>query len=54
MWTDLFVQNSDNLVNEIDLLIENLTKYADALRNDNKDELKQLLKNGRETKKQAG
>ncbi len=54
MWTELFMQNSDNLVNEIDLLVKNLTEYSDALRKGEKDTLQQLLKNGRETKKQAG
>ncbi len=54
MWTELFAENSDNLTVEIDLLIENLTKYADALRSGNNDELKHLLKDGRDTKKQAG
>ncbi len=54
MWTELFMQNSDNLVSEIDLLIENLSKYANALRNGESDTLQQLLKDGKDTKKQAG
>lgn len=54
MWTELFLENSDNLVEEIDLLIENLTKYRNALKKNNENDLRQLLKDGKDTKKQAG
>ncbi len=54
MWTELFLQNSDNLADEIDLLVKNLQEYSDTLRNGEKDKLQSLLKDGRETKKQAG
>lgn len=54
MWTELFLENSDYLVEEIDLLIENLTKYRDALSANDEAGLRQLLKDGKDTKKQAG
>lgn len=54
MWTELFLENSDYLVEEIDLLIENLTKYRDALSVNDEAKLRQLLKDGKDTKKQAG
>ncbi len=54
MWTELFAENSDNLVKEIDVLVDNLSKYADALRNGDKDTLKTLLKDGKDAKKQNG
>ncbi len=31
MWTDLFLDNRENLLGELDIIIENLTKYRDAL-----------------------
>ena len=50
MWTELFLENKKNLINEISGLINNLNKYKSALENDNADELKELLKCGRELK----
>ena len=54
MWTELFLENRDFLVEEIDLLIENLSKYSKALKENSEAELRQLLKDGKDTKKQAG
>ncbi|MBP3447271.1 MAG: prephenate dehydrogenase [Clostridia bacterium] len=54
MWTELFLENKDFLAEEIDLLIENLTKYSDALKENDETKLRQLLKDGKDTKKQAG
>lgn len=50
MWTELFLENSENLVNEIDGLIEELTKYSDAIKSADATTLCQLLKDGREKK----
>ncbi|MDD6191308.1 MAG: prephenate dehydrogenase/arogenate dehydrogenase family protein [Firmicutes bacterium] len=50
MWTELFLENSDNLLKEIDTLIGNLTKYRDAISQGDSDELKQLLYDGRKAK----
>lgn len=50
MWTELFLGNKKNLIDEIDVLINNLAEYKAALENNNIDELKELLKNGREIK----
>lgn len=54
MWTELFIGNKDNLVNEIDTLIENLQKYRTAIDSADSDALLTLLRDGRETKKQVG
>ncbi|MBO5421036.1 MAG: prephenate dehydrogenase/arogenate dehydrogenase family protein [Clostridia bacterium] len=54
MWTELFLENNDYLVNEIDILIENLQQYRDALKNADGEALSALLKEGKDTKKQAG
>lgn len=50
MWSELFMENKDNLVKEIDSLITELSKYKAAMINNNKDELKQLLEDGSQRK----
>lgn len=50
MWTELFLENADNLVNEIDGLIDELTKYSTAIKENDADTLRELLKDGREKK----
>ncbi|MBQ6093278.1 MAG: prephenate dehydrogenase, partial [Clostridia bacterium] len=54
MWTELFLENSDNLCEELDLLIANLQQYRDALGAGDEEALRQLLEDGRQTKRQAG
>ena len=48
MWTELFLANGDNLANEIDGLIERMQAYSKAIRAEDADTLRQLLKEGRE------
>lgn len=50
MWTELFLENGDNLVNEIDGLVEQLLKYSKAIKENDADTLRELLKDGREKK----
>ncbi len=50
MWTELFMDNRENLIYEIDSLIQRLSEYSDALKNSDKDTLFDLLKEGKETK----
>ena len=50
MWTELFLENSENLVNEIDDLIKSLNEYKVAIQKNDAETLKALLKNGRELK----
>jgi transcriptional regulator with XRE-family HTH domain len=52
MWTDLFMQNRDNLQYELDTLIENLLKYSDALKSGNAEKMKALIAEGRELKEE--
>ena len=54
MWTELFLENGDNLCRELDLLIANLQQYRDALGAGDEAALRQLLEDGRQTKRQAG
>ena len=53
MWTELFLENKDNLIFELDYLIEELKKYSEAMKNDDAVMLKQLLKDGRLAKEKA-
>lgn len=50
MWTELFLENGDHLLTEIETIIGHLEEYADAIRNKKADTLRQLLKEGRERK----
>lgn len=53
MWTELFLDNKENLIFEIDNIICELKKYSDAMKNDDAETLKQLLKDGKEMKIKA-
>jgi prephenate dehydrogenase len=46
MWTELFLNNKDNLVDEIDGLIERLWQYKEAIANGQKEKLFRLLEEG--------
>ena len=50
MWTELFLDNPDFLVQEIDEIISHLQEYSDAIRRRDKETLRALLKDGREKK----
>lgn len=52
MWTELFFENKDNLLNELMTLIEHLGEYKTALENNDAPTLKALLKDGRLLKEQ--
>lgn len=53
MWTELFLENKDNLIFELDNIIAELQKYSDAMKSDDAVTLKQLLKDGKEMKIKA-
>ena len=48
MWTELFFQNKEILVNEIDLFIEKLNQLKSMLDSNQYDELKEALKKSKE------
>ena len=50
MWAELMMENSDNLKKELSELLTNLQKYSDALNNNDKQALKELLKEGNDRK----
>ena len=47
MWTELFLENQDYLLRELDELISNLVKYKEALNNADRDTLLNILRDGR-------
>lgn len=53
MWTELCIENADNLVVRIDELISHLTEYRDALNKGNAEEVYRLFQEGTERKAQA-
>jgi prephenate dehydrogenase len=50
LWTELFRQNREPLLAELDGLIERLAQYRDALRDGDEEGLRGLLREGRERK----
>lgn len=50
MWTELFFDNRDALLPEINGLIDRLVAYRDALAAEDHQAMKQLLREGREIK----
>jgi len=50
MWSELFVENKEHLVSELDCLIGELTKYRDAIDAGDTDTVRDLLRDGREQK----
>ncbi len=46
MWSELFMDNRDMLVPEIELLAKNLLEYADAMKSEDTEKLESLLADG--------
>ena len=44
LWTELFFENSDFLIKNIDIFIEELTKIKDSIKNKDSEKLKELFK----------
>ncbi len=54
MWTELFLENQDYLINEVDTIIASLTAYREALANKDREMLCQLLDEGKKRKEEVG
>ena len=54
MWTELFMENGDNLCFEIDNIITELQKYSDAIKTGDKTKLRSLLEEGSNIKESIG
>ncbi len=52
MWSELFLENRENLINENDSIVGNLIQYKEALENEDRETLTSLLRDGRELKQQ--
>lgn len=50
MWTDLFLLNKESLCEEIDIFMDHMEEYRQALKNEDKEELIRLLGQGRQMK----
>ncbi len=50
MWTELFCENSDYLINELTYIIDSLDEYRQALKNNDNEKLFTLLKEGSDLK----
>lgn len=47
VWTELYFMNRENLLDEVERLIEDLTVYRDALKNKDEEKMRLALKEGR-------
>lgn len=47
MWTDLFMENRDNLIFEVDCIINSLEEYKKALENGDRTAMQKILRDGR-------
>lgn len=53
MWTELFFDNKENIVKELDFFIDEITKYKEALLEDDRDKMVELLREGRICKEEV-
>ncbi len=53
MWTELFLENKENLSFELDIFIKELCKYKEALDNEDAATLKTLLAEGKKCKEEV-
>ena len=53
MWAELFMENKDYLLSELDIFIENLEQYKTAMEQDDMEELVRLLDDGRRRKEEV-
>ena len=50
MWTELFLENHDLLLEQVEALIDRMCEYRDALKEKDGEKLKAILKEGRQIK----
>ena len=53
MWAELFMENKDFVLEELDFYIRSLRDYRDAIKTGNKDELIRLLEEGKQRKEEV-
>ena len=54
LWSELFLENKEPLVEELDILIENISHILDAIKDEDKERLYELLEKGHQVKQQLG
>ncbi|MBQ9199792.1 MAG: prephenate dehydrogenase [Lachnospiraceae bacterium] len=52
MWTELFLENKESLLSELNCFIKSMTEYKDAIENDDADTLRKLLHDGKMCKEE--
>ena len=53
MWAELFLENKDNLLHELDIFMAHLGEYRDAMARDDLPALTRLLDEGRRRKEEV-
>ena len=53
LWAQLFMENKDNVLNELDFFINSLNQYKKAIENDDEETLINLLDEGRKRKQEV-
>lgn len=53
MWAELFLENKENVLFELDYLLRSLNAYRDAISNDDMPELVRLLEDGKRCKEEV-
>lgn len=54
LWSELFLENQGPLVEELDILIKNITEIIDAIKAEDKEALAELLEKAHQVKKALG
>ena len=54
MWAELFLENREPLLAELDLLLDNLKDFRDAIHREDGDTLRRIMKQSRLTKEKLG
>jgi prephenate dehydrogenase len=53
MWTELFMENREHLLHELDVLLASLDEYREALQSEDADKMKALLYDGKRLKEEV-
>ena len=53
MWAELFLENKDNILEELEFYISSLTAYRDAIQQDDLENLIALLDEGKKRKEEV-
>jgi prephenate dehydrogenase len=54
LWSELFLENKEPLIEELEILIDNITQIKDAIKSDDKETLTDLLERGHKVKEALG